>query len=54
MRFVSDFHGDDLDAILSSQVEYVRQTILAVPLKCIRTGARLVGSHPGTDLAMVA
>ena len=49
---VQDLHGDHLDAIFSCQLKNIRQTVLAMPLKSVRTGARLVGPHARADLAI--
>ena len=46
MGLVGDLHGDHPYAILARQLEHVGQTRLAMPLKRVRIGARLVGPHP--------
>ena len=52
MLFVRDLHRDHLDAVLAGELEHVRQTVLAVPLKRIRARPRLVGTHSRTDLSV--
>ena len=49
-----NFHRNHLYAVLSRQVEHKRQTILAMPLKSIGAGARLVGAHTRANLAIIA
>ncbi len=53
MRFMGDFHRHHFDAVFARQLEHIGQTILAVPLKRVRAGARLVSAHAGTHLAVI-
>jgi hypothetical protein len=47
-------HGNDLDPVLSGELEHVGQALGSESLECVRVGARLVCAHAGADLAVVA
>ena len=52
VRLVRDLHGDHLDTVFSGQIENVGQAIGPVTLKRVRTGPRLIGTHPRAGLTV--
>src|SRR6185312_2872862 len=54
MRFMSDFHGNHLDAIFPGQLENIRQAGFAMSLKRIWAGTRFISAHARAYLPVVA